>query len=132
MAVESEQILSISHHPKQQKSPLVPLEEVFSSKGRIRILQLLVVHNELTVTQIANKTRLNHHTAITHLQNLVSHGIIVEKRYGRIRIFALNYHSKLTRILINFIRSWKNENYFVLQQGPAITTSEKLHSSTEA
>ena len=130
MAIESEQALSTSQ-PKQQKPPLVPLEEVFSSKGRIRILQLLVVHNELTVTQITNKTRLNHHTAMTHLQNLVSLGIIVEKRYGRIRIFALNYHSKLTRILINFIRSWKNENYFVLQQDPAVTISEKMYSSAE-
>ncbi len=132
MAVENKQAFPTSSS-KRQKSTLVPLEEVFSSKGRIRILQLLVVHKELTVTQITNKTRLNHHTAITHLQNLVSLGIIVEKRYGRIRIFALNYHSKLTRILINFIRSWKNENYFVLQQDPARpVASEGLYSTAEA
>ncbi len=107
---------SIIKTEEKINSQYVPLEEVFSSKGRIKILKLLCKHKEMSVTQITNRTRLNHNTVLTHLQSLVKYGILVEKKYGRIRIFALNTHSKLTLILMNFIKSWKNENYFVLQK----------------
>jgi len=63
------------------------VEEVFSSKGRVKILKLLAKKSELNISEITRRASLNHATTLSHLEWLKNAGLIEEKRFGRIRIY---------------------------------------------
>jgi len=63
------------------------IEEVFSSKGRVRILRILSEIGELNISEIARRAGLNYATTNQHLQLLENFGLIQHKKFGRIRIF---------------------------------------------
>ena len=79
------------------------LEDIFYSKGRIKILKLLVEKREVYITEIARKTCLNYSSLRKHLEALKRLGIIEEKRYGRIRLIKLRDNEYVQKI-INFIK----------------------------
>ena len=55
----------------------VPLEEVFSSKGRFRVLKTLILAGELNVSEISRRSRLNHAATLLHLEFFKKIGIII-------------------------------------------------------
>jgi DNA-binding transcriptional ArsR family regulator len=63
------------------------VEEIFSSKGRVKVLKALADKGEMNISEITRRTSLNHTTTAVHLKRLCDLGIIEEKRFGRIRIF---------------------------------------------
>ncbi len=63
------------------------VEEIFSSKGRVKVLKALSDKGEMNITEITRRTNLNHATTSEHLSSLCVLGIVEEKRFGRIRIF---------------------------------------------
>lgn len=63
------------------------VEEIFSSKGRVKVLKVLAEKGEMNISEITRKAALNHTTAAAHLRKLCDLGIVEEKRFGRIRIF---------------------------------------------
>lgn len=63
------------------------VEDVFSSKGRVKVLKTLAEKGEMNISEITRRACLNHTTAAMHLNRLCELGIIEEKRFGRIRIF---------------------------------------------
>ena len=65
------------------------LEEILSSKGRIKVLKVLAERGELNISDITRRANLNHATTSSHLKRLCELGIVEEKRFGRIRIFRL-------------------------------------------
>ncbi|MGC8936372.1 MAG: ArsR/SmtB family transcription factor [Candidatus Methanomethylicaceae archaeon] len=65
------------------------LEDILSSKGRIKVLKVLAEKGELNISDITRRANLNHATASSHLRSLCELGIVEEKRFGRIRIFRL-------------------------------------------
>ncbi|MBC7113053.1 MAG: winged helix-turn-helix transcriptional regulator [Candidatus Methanomethyliales bacterium] len=65
------------------------LEEILSSKGRIKVLKVLAERGELNISEITRRANLNHATTSSHLKRLCELGIVEEKRFGRIRIFRL-------------------------------------------
>jgi len=71
------------------------VEEVFSSRGRIRIFRILLDAGELNVSEIARRAELNYSTALSHLLALKRIGLIEERRYGRIRIFKIADNGKV-------------------------------------
>jgi DNA-binding transcriptional ArsR family regulator len=87
---------------------LTAIEEVFSSKGRVRILRILAKMGELNISEIVRRTELNHLSAERHLTFLKDAGLIVEKRYGRIRIFELNGKDERLKAIMDLFRSWEN------------------------
>jgi len=62
-------------------------EEIFSSKGRVKVLKSLAERGEMNISEITRKTSLNHTTTSAHLRRLCDLGIVEEKKFGRIRIF---------------------------------------------
>ena len=44
------------------------LEDVFGSKGRIRVLRALVEEGEMNISQLARRTGLNHTTVCRHCE----------------------------------------------------------------
>ena len=63
------------------------LVNVFSSRGRIKIIDLLARNSEMNISEIINRTGLNHRTCKAHLEQLMKIGFVQEKKFSRIRIY---------------------------------------------
>jgi len=82
------------------------MEEVFSSKGRVKILRILVEIGELNISEIARRARLNYATTNNHLRVLEGSGIVRHKNFGRIRIFRFNEESPRARMIRELVDGW--------------------------
>ncbi|UCE29344.1 MAG: winged helix-turn-helix transcriptional regulator [Candidatus Bathyarchaeota archaeon] len=85
----------------------MPIEDVISSKGRVRILRILTEIEELNISEIARRAGLNYATANQHLEALENAGLVRCKRFGRIRIFRFNRENSRARIIKKFIEEWE-------------------------
>ena len=83
------------------------IEDVFSSKGRMKILKVLADVGELNVSQIARRAGLNYATTNQHLLVLESHGLVRHKKFGRTRIFRLDEENPATMMIRELIESWE-------------------------
>jgi DNA-binding transcriptional ArsR family regulator len=83
------------------------LEEVFSSKPRVKILKLLNKLDQLYVTDIARRVKLNFATVDSHLRLLESEGIVNRYLYGRSRLYSINKTSEKARAIQNLIQVWE-------------------------
>lgn len=86
--------------------PRIPIEDLFSSRGRIKVLKELAESNELNISEICRRVSLNHSTTKTHLRVLVESGLIEEKAFGRIKIYRYRTEDLRARSLKNFIDLW--------------------------
>ena len=85
------------------------VEEVFSSKVRMKILKILAKIGELNVSDLARRIGVNYESTSRHLRILESEGILQHKTYGRIRLFRLNEQSPKTRAVQNLIEVWEEQ-----------------------
>jgi len=83
------------------------IEEVLSSKGRVKILRILAEIGELNISEIARRARLNYATTNKHLLALENQGIIKHKKFGRIRIFRFDEDKPKAMILRQMIDQWE-------------------------
>ena len=86
------------------------IEEVFSSKGRVKILRILAEIGELNISEIARRAGLNYATTNQHLLVLKNHGLIRHKRFGRIRIFRFDEEDPRARMIKKLIEFWEQTN----------------------
>jgi DNA-binding transcriptional ArsR family regulator len=86
---------------KQQHKQTPPIEDVLSSRGRIKIIKILAQEIELNISEIARRSQLNHSTACRHLDFLEGAGIIQKKVFGRIKI----YRFKLENVKVKGLKS---------------------------
>jgi DNA-binding transcriptional ArsR family regulator len=84
------------------------LEEVFSSKPRIKILKLLSRLGALNVSDIAKRIGLNYTATSKHLQLLEAEGILVQRVYGRIRMYRFNDASAKAKAVQNLVETWEH------------------------
>jgi len=75
------------------------IEPLLGSKTTLRILKILMQHKELNISGIARRANINHKVAKERLLLLIAEGIVREKRFGRIRIFELNFGDERVRAL---------------------------------
>ena len=83
------------------------IEEVFSSRGRMKILRVLAEIGELNVSEIARRAGLNYATTNQHLLVLENHGLVRHKKFGRIRIFRFDEENPRARIVRKLIEFWE-------------------------
>ena len=86
------------------------VEDVFSSRLRIKILKILMQVGELNASEIARRLGVNYNTTSKHLKVLEVEGILQHKVFGRIRIYRLNEHSPKARALQNLLEAWEHAN----------------------
>jgi len=82
---------------------------IFGSKARVKILCLLALRNELSVSQIVEQTKLNHGNAIQHLRFLVECNMVQENKFGKIRIFRYKTENIRAKAFQNFLSIWDNK-----------------------
>ena len=82
------------------------IENVFSSKGRVKILRILVEIGELNISEIAQRAQLNYATTNQHLCVLEDSGIVRHKNFGRIRIFRFNEENPRVKMIRDLVDGW--------------------------
>jgi len=90
----------------EKRTGVVPVEEILSSKGRIRIINMLLKNEELNVSEIVRLTRLNHNSVVQHLDLLKRAGLVHEKDFGRIRIYSIRNENLIVKAIKSFISLW--------------------------
>jgi predicted transcriptional regulator len=85
----------------------VAIEDVFSSKGRVKILKILTEIGELNISEIARRAGLNYTTTNQHLQALEDHKLVRHKSFGRIRIFRFDDENPRARMIKKLIEFWE-------------------------
>ena len=86
------------------------IEEVFSSKPRMKILKLLARLGTLNVSDIAKRIGLNYSATNKHLRLLEAEGILVERVYGRIRMYRYNDSSMKAKAVQGLVETWEQAN----------------------
>ncbi len=85
------------------------IEDLFGSRARVKILKELALKEELTISLIIKKTKLNHACVKKHLRYLLDVGLVQEKKFGRIRIYRFKLENIKARSFLNFLRIWEEE-----------------------
>ena len=85
------------------------VEEVFSSRGRVRILRILSEIGELNISEIARRAGLNYTTTNEHLQVLEKAALVRHKSFGRIRIYRFDEEDVRARAIKNLMELWERE-----------------------
>jgi len=85
------------------------VEEVFSSKPRMKILKFVARLGALNVSEIARRIGLNYSTTNQHLKLLEAEGILQQRVYGRIRMYKFNEGSPKARAVQSLIEVWEQD-----------------------
>jgi len=91
-----------------QSSSKVAIEDIFSSRGRIKILKELAASNELNISELCRRVDLNHSSTKSHLEVLLSSGLIEEKKFGRIKIYRYKIEDLRARSLRSLFNLWES------------------------
>ena len=86
------------------------IEEIFSSKPRMKLLKIIDRLGELNISEIARRIGLNFTATSRHLQLLEDEGILQQRVYGRIRMYRFNQSSFKAQAVLNLINTWEEEN----------------------
>jgi DNA-binding transcriptional ArsR family regulator len=83
------------------------IEDLLGSRARVKILKCLVINEELTISLIISKTKLNYSCVLRHLNYLKMNNLIQEKKFGRIKIFRYKLENLKARSFKNFMEVWE-------------------------
>ena len=83
------------------------IEDLLGSKARVKILKVLALNGELSISLIIKKTKLNHSSVIKHLNYLRNINFIQEKKFGRIRIYRYKVEDKKASSFKEFLRTYE-------------------------
>ncbi|MFW9886723.1 MAG: winged helix-turn-helix domain-containing protein [Candidatus Thorarchaeota archaeon] len=86
----------------------VPIEELFSSRGRIKIIKELATSSELNISELCRRVSLNHSSTKSHLEVLIKSGLVEEKMFGRIKIYRYRIEDHRARALRNLFELWQS------------------------
>lgn len=86
----------------------VPIEELFSSRGRIKIIKELANSSELNISELCRRVSLNHSSTKSHLEVLIKSGLVEEKMFGRIKIYRYRIEDHRARALRNLFGLWQS------------------------
>jgi len=85
------------------------IENLLGSRARIKILKVLALNQELSISQIIRMTKLNHASVKNHLNCLKSFKLIQEKIFGRIKIYRYKSENIRAKSLKTFIQIWEGD-----------------------
>jgi len=84
------------------------IEDIFASKGRTKIIKILVINSETNISNIVKLTGLNHSSVKVHLEFLNKAEIIEEKCFGRIKIYRFKDENMKAKAIKNLIEFWED------------------------
>ena len=99
-------LTNLTNKERKNEKKSIGIEDVLSSKGRVKIMQVLAKHNELNISEIARRSQLNHSTAISHLRFLEKAGLVQKKIFGRIRIYRFRLENLRAKGIKSLFDLW--------------------------
>lgn len=93
---------------KAESTSRIAIEDLLSSRGRIKILKELAKSTELNISELCRRVNLNHSSTKSHLEVLLTSGLIEEKKFGRIKIYRYKIEDLRARSLRSFIDLWES------------------------
>ena len=87
-----------------------PIWDVLSSRGKVKVLKILVDAEELNITEIVRKTDLSHRSVKIYLSELCETGLVELKKFGRIRIYRYRVEVTRARALQYLFKTWDNSH----------------------
>ena len=93
---------------RTESSSKIAIEDLFSSRGRIKILKELAKSQELNISELCRRVNLNHSSTKSHLEVLLQSGLIQEKIFGRIKIYRYNIENLRARSLKSLFDIWES------------------------
>ena len=94
---------------KKADTQKLMVEDVLSSRGRVRILKLLAELDELNISAISRNINLNHSAVKEHLKFLCRAGLVREKKFGRILIYQYDNENILSSSLKQLFTVWEEK-----------------------
>ncbi|MHA1615215.1 MAG: ArsR family transcriptional regulator [Candidatus Thorarchaeota archaeon] len=91
-----------------ETSRKIGIEDLFSSRGRIKILKELAASKELNISELCRRVNLNHSSTKSHLEVLLQSGLIEEKIFGRIKIYRYKIEDLRARSLRSLFDIWES------------------------
>ncbi len=85
------------------------LEEVFSSKPRMKILKLIYTLGQLNVSDVARRVKMNYSATAEHLKILADEGILQVRLYGRVRMYRINEGNPKAKAVQGLIEAWEQK-----------------------
>ena len=93
---------------KAESTSRIAIEDLLSSRGRIKILKELAKSTELNISELCRRVDLNHSSTKSHLTVLLASGLIEEKKFGRIKIYRYKIEDLRARSLRSFLDLWES------------------------
>ncbi|MHA1771155.1 MAG: ArsR/SmtB family transcription factor [Candidatus Thorarchaeota archaeon] len=93
---------------KSTSTARISIEDMLSSRGRIKILKELAISEELNISEICRRVGLNHSTTKSHLSVLVQSGLVEEKIFGRIKIYRYKIEDLRARSFRALLDLWES------------------------
>jgi DNA-binding transcriptional ArsR family regulator len=81
------------------------LEQVFSSKPRMKILKLVYQLGQLNVSDLARRIKINYTATAGHLKILEKEGILEARVYGRVHMYRFS-DSEKAKAVAALIEAW--------------------------
>ncbi len=86
-----------------------PIEETFGSRARVKIMKLLAINEELSISQIIKLTKSNHSNVTRHLDFLIDKNLVQLKTFGRIKIYRFKIENLRAKSFKSFLNIWENK-----------------------
>jgi len=83
------------------------VEDVFSSRIRVRILKILAQTDGLDDSEIVRRLDVSHETIDRHLKTLEEESLIQHKVSGRTRLYRINEHPVKAKAVQNLMEVWE-------------------------
>ncbi len=84
-------------------------EEILSSRGRIKVLKILLERTELAISQITKLANLNHNSVDSHLDHLIQVDVVQRKIFGRVKIYRLRLEDSKVLAIKDLFALWEDE-----------------------
>jgi DNA-binding transcriptional ArsR family regulator len=86
----------------------VELEEVFSSKPRVKMLKLIYQLGQLNISDVARRVKMNYTATAAHLKLLTAEGVLSERVYGRVHMYRFS-DSERAKAVAALIEVWEKQ-----------------------
>lgn len=87
------------------------VEDLFSSRARVKILRELALKEELNISKIIENTNLNHSCVVRHLDYLLEICFLDKRKYGRVKIYRYKGENIKANSIKDFIEIFENGLY---------------------
>ncbi|MDR1992415.1 MAG: winged helix-turn-helix domain-containing protein [Nitrososphaerota archaeon] len=86
------------------------LEEVLSSKTRLRILKLIYTLGQLNISEVGRRINMNYTAISEHIKILESAGILELRTYGRVHMYRFS-GSPRAQAIAKLIEVWQEPSH---------------------